>query len=575
MPSKDSKVKKRNLGTCSLSPVGKTGYRQRPGMIENEGGACVVVRDRESRSHGEGGQGIDTSSMTEKQSMDLDFKADYAWVLGVQRKLYQWSKANPKEQYRELWNWVTDIRNLRYAWNRVARNKGKRTPGIDGITAGSVMRDMGVITFWESLQRELKDGTYRPRSCRRKLIPKPGKQGEFRSLGIPTVKDRVIQSAIKQVFEPLLEARFEHVSYGFRPGRGCHGALEHIRLAIRPRKISKDDGMRKEMPYQWVIEGDIQGCFDNIDHHLLMERVRMHSADRKMNQLLVRFLKAGILSEEQFLRTDAGTPQGGICSPLLANIALGIIEERYERWVNHRSKLREHRTCDGMKAAWRSRSSDRQAGRTVFFPIRYADDFVILVSGTKEDAERERLALETMLKNEMGLTLSPEKTKITSLTEGFQFLGHRVRMCWDERYGWTPRIEIPKEKVADLKYKVKQLTGRSTTQWSLAQLLQKLNPILRGWANFYHYCTGAKKILANLDWYVRDRIWRWLRKKFPKANVHSILKNRSSSRIRPKWKVWQTERLEQYQMSWLKVMRYRRGWMKPASFIMIPGEPDA
>lgn len=104
MPSKDSKVKIRNLGTCSFSPAGKTGSRQRPGMIENEGGARVVVRDRESRSHGEGGQGIDTSSMTEKQSMDLDFKADYTWVLGIQRKLYQWSKANPKEQYRELWN---------------------------------------------------------------------------------------------------------------------------------------------------------------------------------------------------------------------------------------------------------------------------------------------------------------------------------------------------------------------------------------------------------------------------------------------------------------------------------------
>jgi len=286
-------------------------------------------------------------------------------------------------------------------------------------------------------------------------------------------------------------------------------------------------------------------------------------------------LVAGILSEEQFLRTDAGTPQGGICSPLLANIALGIIEERYERWVNHRSKLREHRTCDGIKAAMESRSSDRRAGRTVFFPIRYADDFVILVSGSKEAAERERLVLETMLKNEMGLTLSPEKTKITALTEGFQFLGHRVRMYWDERYGWTPRIEIPKEKVADLKYKVKQLTKRSTTQWSLAQLLQKLNPILRGWANFYRYCTGAKKILSYLDWYVRDRIWRWLRNKYPKANAHTILHNRSTSRIRPNWKVWQTDRLEQYQMGWLKVMRYQRGWMKPANFILIPGEPDA
>jgi len=575
MSSKDSKIEKRNLGTCSHSPARKAGYRQRSGMNENEGGACVVVRDRESRSHGEGGQGIDTFSMTEEQSMDLDYKADYAWVLSVQRKLYQWSRANPKEQYRELWNWLTDSHNLRYAWKRVASNKGKRTAGIDGITVGNILRGMGVNAFLENLQRELIDGSYRPSPSRRVFIPKLGKPGKFRPLGIPTVKDRVVQSAIKQVFEPILEARFEHISYGFRPGRGCHGALEHIRMALRPRKISKEDGMRREMPYQWVIEGDIQGCFDNIDHHLLMERVRRHSADRKMNQLLVRFLKAGILSEEQFLRTDAGTPQGGICSPLLANIALGIIEERYERWVNHRTKLTENRTCDGIKAAMESRSSDRRAGRRVFFPIRYADDFIILVSGTKEDADRERLALEKMLKNEMGLTLSPEKTKITALTKGFQFLGHRVRMYWDERYGWTSRIEIPKEKVADLKYKVKLLTGRSTTQWSLVQLLQKLNPILRGWANFYHYCTGAKSILTNLDWYVRDRIWRWLRKKYPKANAHSILQFRKSSQIRPKWKVWQTDRLEQFQMGWLKVMRYQRGWMKPALFTLIPGEPDA
>ena len=185
MSSKDSKVKKRNLGTCSHSPVRKTGYQQRPGMSKNKGGACVVVRDRESRLHGEGGQGIDTSSMAEEQSMDLDFKADYAWVLSVQRKLYQWSKANPKEQYRELWNWVTDIRNLRYAWTRVAKNKGKRTPGIDGITVGSITRGIGVKTFLENLQLELTDGTYRPSPCCRKLIPKLGKPGKFRPLGIP------------------------------------------------------------------------------------------------------------------------------------------------------------------------------------------------------------------------------------------------------------------------------------------------------------------------------------------------------------------------------------------------------
>ena len=112
--------------------------------------------------------------------------------------------------------------------------------------------------------------------------------------------------------EPILEARFWHVSYGFRPGKGCHGALEHIRMSMRPRKVNKQDNKRHEMPYQWVIEGDIQACFDHIDHHQLMNRIRQHSADRRVNQLLVQFLKAGILSEEQFLRTDAGTPQGGI-----------------------------------------------------------------------------------------------------------------------------------------------------------------------------------------------------------------------------------------------------------------------
>jgi len=226
---------------------------------------------------------------------------------------------------------VTEPRNLRCAWKRVASNKGKRTPGIDGETVGSIVRDIGISDFISQLHKDLKDGTYRPSPCRRKLIPKNGQPGKFRPLGIPTVKDRVVQSAIKQVLEPLVEARSRHISYGFRPGRGCHGALEHIRMSIRPRKTNKENGMRDEMPYQWVIEGDIQGCFDNIDHHLLMNRVRKHSADAKLNQLLVKFLKAGILSEEQFLRTDAGTPQGGICSPLLANIALGLIEERYER----------------------------------------------------------------------------------------------------------------------------------------------------------------------------------------------------------------------------------------------------
>lgn len=507
--------------------------------------------------------------------MDSDHQADKAWLLGVQRKLHQWSRTNPDESYRELWNWIIDPRNLRCAWARVAANQGKRTAGIDGKTVGSIRRDLGEHAYLEALRRELRAGTYVPSPCRRKLIPKPGKPGQFRALGIPTVTDRVVQGAVKQVLEPILEARFRHVSYGFRPGRGCHGALEHIRMTLRPRRVSKLDGLRHETPYQWVIEGDIKGCFDNIDHHLLMTRVRQHCADLRVNRLLVLFLKAGVLSEEQFLRTDAGTPQGGIISPLLANIALGLIEERYERWVEHQTKLQARRTCDGITAANRARVTDRKAGRVVMFPVRYADDFVVLVRGTQQQAEAERDALAKALHDGMGLTLSPDKTRITDPADGFQFLGHRVSMRWDDRFGWSPRIEVPKAKAADLRHKVKQLTTRQTLHWSLDDLLQKLNPILRGWAHFYCYCTGAKDVLSGLDWYASDRVWRWMRKKHPEASMRRLLAHRRPSRHRPTRRVWQGDRHEQYQMGWLKVQRYRRGWMTPPDFTVVPGEPDA
>ena len=268
--------------------------------------------------------------------MDSDLQSANAWVLSVQTKLYQWSRQHPDEAYRELWNWITDPRNLRCAWQRIATNKGHRTPGIDGQTVGRIRQAEGETLFLDQLRRALRSGSYRPSPCRRKLIPKPGKPGLFRPLGIPTIKDRVVQCAVKQILEPIFEAQFWHVSYGFRPGRGCHGALEHIRMTIRPRATAMD-GKRYTMPYQWVIEGDIKGCFDHIDHHALMQRIRHRVADRRVNRLVVQFLKAGVLMEEQFIQTPTGTPQGGVLSPLLANIALSAIEERYERWVHHRS----------------------------------------------------------------------------------------------------------------------------------------------------------------------------------------------------------------------------------------------
>jgi group II intron reverse transcriptase/maturase len=480
-----------------------------------------------------------------EESVDTDAKTDYVWLLGVQRKLYQWSRENPEGQYRELWGWVIDPRNLRCAWRKVATSKGKRTPGIDGVTVKHIQRQ-GVSAFLEGLREELRSGSFKPSPARRVWIPKRGKPGEFRPLGVPTVKDRVVECAVKQIIEPLFEATFRHVSYGFRPERNCHGAVEHIRRAIRSRKTA--DGKRHTFPCPWVIEGDVKGCFDNLSHHLMMERIRRRCADRKVNRLLLQFLKAGVLDEERFIRTDAGSPQGGNLSPLLANVALGVIEEKYERWV-HQCKSK----TDGKTAAWHARAFDRKAGRPVFFPIRYADDFVVLVSGSFEDALREKEALAQYLKETAELELSKEKTHITSLEKGFEFLGHRVRIIWDNRFGFSPRVEIPKQKILDLRYRIKQWTTRKTTMWPLAKLLRKLNPLLRGWSNFYRFCSGAKTIFSSLDWYVRDRLWRWMKRKYPKAGARMIMC--SLRRIRGR-RVWCDKKEEQFLMDRLTVERY-------------------
>ena len=506
--------------------------------------------------------------------MDLDDQADKAWLLSVQRKLYQWSRTHPEESFRNLWNWITDLRSLRCAWRKIATNQGRRTAGIDGVTVAGINVEMGSELFLEQLQSDLRKGRYRPSPSRRKLIPKPYQPGKFRPLGIPTVRDRVVQCAVKNILEPIFEAGFWHVSYGFRPGRGCHGALEHIRQSMRPRVKAKD-GLRQRTPYQWVIEGDIKGCFDNIDHHQLMVRVRARIGDGKVTRLIAAFLKAGVLSDGFLLPTDKGTPQGGVISPLLANIALGVIEERYERWTHHRRKIQARRTCDGIKAAREARMTDRKAGRAVFFAIRYADDFVVLVTGTREQAEQEKAALAEYLRETMRLELSIEKTRIVDLTEGFQFLSHRVRYKWHPKFGYMPRIEIPNSKRADLRYLVKQQTNRGTTQWSLSRLLQKLNPILRGWGNYYRFCTGAGRQFGALDFYVGDRIWRWLMKKHGPLHRKRTRLVRLPSLLRPTRKLWREGSVEQFLLSTLHVERFRRGWMRTPAYISVPGEPDA
>ena len=171
-----------------------------------------------------------------------------------------------------------------------------------------------------------------------------------------------------------------------------------------------------------------------------------------MTRLITSFLKAGVLEDMSFLRTDAGTPQGGIISPLLCNVALSVIEQHYARWVDRNREAGASRHADGVRAAAWARGLDRKQGRPVFLPIRYADDWVVLVSGSLEAAQEEKQLLEGYLKKTTGLELSPEKTKITPLIQGVTFLGHRVRLKWDHRWGWHARVEIPKAKILDFRY---------------------------------------------------------------------------------------------------------------------------
>ena len=269
----------------------------------------------------------------------------------------------------KLWGLVTDARNLRIAFARVARNRGRRTAGVDGITVGKV-DEAGVDDIRRtSCARSFDPAPTGRAPVRRVLIPKNGTPGKFRPLGIPTVKDRVVQAALKNILEPVFEADFFPVSYGFRPGKSVHGALEHLRVLLRPKggepEVRSDGSRTNGSSRETSRDASTTSTITR-----LMERVRRRVADPKVNRLIVAFLKAGVLSEGSFLRSDAGTPQGGILSPLLANIALSVIEERYERhvWPRRIAPDAARRCAAGTTGAREPGRHDRRLGRTDRLP---------------------------------------------------------------------------------------------------------------------------------------------------------------------------------------------------------------
>lgn len=419
---------------------------------------------------------------------DLDLAEARTWVLHIQTKLHQWTKADPTKRFDDLFSLVCNPATLAVAWDRVRRNRGSRTAGVDGETKWHIEhRRGGPAVFLVDTRIALRTRAFRPVPVRQRGIPKAG--GKVRYLGIPTIHDRVVQMALKLILEPIFEADFVATSYGFRPGRRTQDAIAEIyHFAQAPSN------------YEYVVEGDIEACFDRIDHASLLARIRRRVGDRRVLALLKAFLKAGVLTEAgDTTDSKMGTPQGGIISPLLANIALSALDDHFEQAWRDQSRYAGHREYL------------HHTGRPTYRLIRYADDFVIMVKGTRAHAEALKEEVKAVLASELRLTLSAAKTLVTHIDEGFDFLGFRIqrKLRGGKRVVYTfPSPEAFKA----IKRKVKALTRANTRNLPLRVLLFRLNALLRGWTAYFRH-AASKRTFAYLGYYSWWRVARWLWKK--------------------------------------------------------------
>jgi len=356
------------------------------------------------------------------------------------------------------------------AVRRVTENQGSRTPGVDEVTWSTPEEKRHAI---ESLNRR----GYQPRPLRRVKIPKAGQPDKYRPLGIPTLHDRAMQALHLLVLEPVSETLADRNSYGFRPARSTADAIEQCHTAL--------SGHDKA---QWILEGDIKGCFDHISHDWLLSNVCI---DKEM---LRKWLKAGYIETGKLFPTDAGTPQGGIISPTLANVTLDGLE----------AELTTHFGSKG----------SRQAGKSKVNLVRYADDFVITGS-SQELLENEVRPLVARFLATRGLEFSPEKTRITHVAEGFDFLGQNVR-SFNGKIIVTPS----KKNIQAFKAKVKAIFAERKTA-KQENLIGILNPVIRGWTN-YHRAVCASETFASIDSWLWLKTWQWAKRRHPNKSAQWV-----------------------------------------------------
>jgi len=393
----------------------------------------------------------------------------------LQRKLYTKAKQEPGYRFYALYDKVYRADILRHAYNLVRSNKG--APGIDGVSFETIEAGEGVELFLERLTEEVKNRTYRPMPVRRVMIPKP--DGSQRPLGIPTIRDRVVQMAVKLVIEPIFEADFCECSYGFRPKRSAHDAVDDVADALHKG-------------YSLVIDADLSKYFDTIPHAKLMAVVAERIVDGRMLHLIKQWLKSPVVEKGKDGKNHIsggksnkrGTPQGGVISPLLANLYLHLLDRIWERHNLER----------------------RYAARLV----RYADDMVVLSAG---DTGKPLSMLKHVLER-LGLTLNEAKTNIVNAWDtSFEFLGFQIWMQRSMISGKAyPHVQPGKKAVARIKAQTTDLTRRVLTPMPLPMLMERLNQTLRGWTSYFHY-RNSTQVLKMVKWHAEERLRTHMRKR--------------------------------------------------------------
>jgi group II intron reverse transcriptase/maturase len=404
-----------------------------------------------------------------------DVKARELW-----KTLYLCAKENPNRRFHALYDKVYRPDILAEAWRRVKSNKG--SGGIDGQTIEQIVYEYGEREFLNELHLELKEKRFHPSPVRRTYIPKGN--GKQRPLGIPTIKDRVAQMAMKMVIEPIFEAEFQESSYGFRPKRNAHQAIAKIRKASRKSF--------------WVVDVDIKGYFDNINQEKLLTIIEQKISDRRILKLIRKWLEAGVMEDGHFRDSVTGVPQGGVISPLLSNIYLNVMDTLWLKKFSHLGEL-----------------------------IRYADDFVIMCHTKKEALESIKVLKGIMSK--LDLTLSVEKSRLVNIwdnSDGFDFLGHHHRKFPVLNKGGSKvyvMSHIPTKKaMKKMKANIKEYTEkRSKLYLDMDELIKGLNRKLQGMKNYYLISPIAKRWLNRIDWYVLERLTLFWNKKRNKRHKHS------------------------------------------------------